>query len=348
MYQRAQLKESVKTAMRGTRPRPIWVTLLYLVIAAAGAWLLQLIVGTVANTSFLTQQFSQLLLAGYSAEEAFRELVWLYGDRLAILVGTMMSGSLLMSILTALWQGLMGVGYNGYCLSMVRGENPQVGRLFCGFPMFGKVLLTRLLVWVFTTLWTMLYCVCLAVVMVIAALLMDSVPVIAVILMVAGYIAFLLMVIRVCLRYALVNYVLLDSGEYGLEAINLSKTMMKGNKGRLFMLGLSFIGWYLIELAIVVVGAVIIGIITVAAMGAGMIGMSGAVSIGALAGITGGVILVAVLMGVATLLLSIWLQPYITGSVAKFYDFLNGDRSIPQQSIPPLAGDSTTSSNPEY
>ena len=67
-YQRAQLKQEVKQAIKSTTPRPMWVTLVYTVLVAAGSWLLSVIIravtGTGSITAQLTQQFANLLEMG--------------------------------------------------------------------------------------------------------------------------------------------------------------------------------------------------------------------------------------------------------------------------------------------
>lgn len=335
MYQRTQMKQEVKQIISGTRPRPMWIALLYLVIASIGATLIQGIFSAVAGTSFLTNQLVALISSGYDMEAAMEELILMYADQLVTLVGTIVSASFFSSILITLWQGLMNVGFNGYCLSLVRRENPAVGRIFCAFPMFGKVLLTTLLVWVFTTLWTLLFVLGLVIVVIIAALLMAAVPALGVILMILAYAAFLILMVWLQLRYAMTNYILLDTGKYGLEAITDSKRMMKGNKGKLFVLHLSFIGWYLLMYAIVLVGCIIIGIIAAVGVAAG------GSSMGALAGMVGGVMFVLVVMMAAIWLFDIWLLPYVNGSVAKFYLFFKSQEPAAQEGWPTL-GDTTT------
>lgn len=235
----------------------------------------------------------------------------------------------------------MNVGFEGYCLSMVRNEQPQVGKLFCGFPLIGKVLLTQLLVYVFTLLWSLLYGLGLAVVVIIGALVMDSVPALGVILMILGYVGFVILEIRLSLRYAMADFVLLDQGKYGLEAVTESKFMMKGNKGRLFMLHLSFVGWYLVQAAIIWVGIlVIIGIVMVG--GGGIIFASKGVSYGALAGMLGGIMVVCVVIAAASVLFSSWLTPYVTGSEAKFYEFLKSQQAPAESSWPSLDSGSSS------
>lgn len=340
MYNRAKIKQEVKQTIAATRPRPMWIALLYLVIVSVGASVIQSVVGAVAGTSFLSTQLTEILMSGREMEEALSELLLLYSSQMAQLAGTLIVGSILASVVLALWQGLMGVGFNGYCLSLVKGENPNAGRIFCGFPLFGKVILTSLLVWVFTMLWTLLYTVCLVIVMVVGALLLEAVPAVGVIIMVVGYVGFFILEIRLVLRYAMTNYILLDSGKYGLEAITESKRMMKGKKGKLFMLDLSFIGWYLLMYAIILVGSLIIGVIA----GVGAAGMTvGGASMGALAGMVGGVMFVLVLMVAGIWLLDIWLQPYVNGAVARFYLHFKPQEPVTPESWPTL-GDTTTSS----
>lgn len=341
MYQRAQLKEEVKLAMRGTRPRPMWVALLFTVIVAVGSWLISTVINAVSGINVLSSQLVALIASGYEIEEALEQLIWIYSAQIASVISTIMICSILVSLLTALWNGLMSLGFKGYCLSMVRGEQPPVNRLFCGFPLIGKVLLTRFLVWVFTFLWTLLYAVCFGVVVLVAALLVESVPAVSVILMLLGYIAIIVLEVRLTLRYALADYVLLDQGVYGLEAVTASKVMMKGNKGRLFVLQLSFVGWYLIEAAILWLGMIIIFVMAVAAGGGYM--HSGGFSYGAMAGMVGGALAVLVLMLAGCVLFGSWLLPYTTGAIAKFYEFLKGEQAPPVESgWPTLGGDSTS------
>lgn len=313
MYNRAAMKQEVKQKLATMRPRPMWIALLYSIITSVGVSVIQSIAATVSGTAAISTQLTNLLMSGTAPEEALGELMLMYADRPVAFVGTLVVASLVSSILVVLWQALMSVGFTGYCLSAIKGENPNVGRIFCGFPVFGKVILTALLLWVFTTLWTLLYAVGLVVVIFIAALLMKSVPAVGIILMVLGYIAFLFLIIRLTLRYAMTYFFLLDEGKFGLEAITASKQMMKGKKGRLFGLYLSFIGWFLLLYIILLVGCLIIGIIIGVAVAAG------GASIGAIGGAVGGGIFVFLLMMAAVWLISIWLQPYMTGSVAGFY-----------------------------
>lgn len=318
----------------------MWVALLFTVILSAGTSILNGLINAVSGISVLSSSFASLLAAGYDFEEAIEQMIWAYSAQMGAVIGTIAACSLLTSLLGWLWNGLMSVGFEGYCLSMVRCGQPSPGKLFCGFPLIGKVLLTQLLVWVFTMLWSLLYGVGFAVIAVIAALLMEKVAAVGAILMVLGCAAVVVLEIRLSLRYAMANYVLLDQGKYGLEAVTESKLMMKGNKGRLFMLQLSFIGWYLVEMAIVWVGIIVL--VVIVWIGGGSYMFAGSFSYGAMAGMLGGVMVVCVLMSAACILFSSWLRPYYTGSVAKFYDFLMGQRPRVEPGWPALDGGTYT------
>ena len=344
MYQRAKLKQEVKQTIAGVRPRPMWIALIYLVILSVGSSLLNNLITAASGLSNLLNQFSSLSLYGAEIEDILSEIVLLYANQIGTLISTLVFASLLGSILSALWQSLMGVGFEGYCLSIVKGENPTAGRIFCGFPMFGKVILTSLLVWVFTALWSLLWTVCLVAVVVVAALLMEAVPAVGVLLMVIGYIGWIALILRTTLRYAMTDYILLDTGKYGLEAINESKQMMKGNKWKLFVLQLSFIGWYLLLYAIILVGCIIIGVI----VGVGAAGIAGSASMAGLAGMIGGVMFVLVVMIAAVYLFEIWLMPYVTGATAKFYLHFKPQEPVNALEWPTWGDSTTTSEDSEY
>lgn len=89
--------------------------------------------------------------------------------------------------------------------------NPDFNDLFKHYSIFGKAFLTNLLVGIFTTLWTMLF-------------------------IIPGIIA--------SFSYSMTFYILADHPEMDvMDAIQLSKEMMRGHKWQLFCLQLSFIGW---------------------------------------------------------------------------------------------------------
>ena len=127
MYQRAQLKQSVKQIIAGTRPRPMWVTLLYLIVSSIGGSIISGVINGVSGINALSTIYTDLMMAfEFDVEAAMEELIFTYANQLATLIGTIITASLVTGILMALWNGLMTVGFNGYCLSLVKGEKPGI------------------------------------------------------------------------------------------------------------------------------------------------------------------------------------------------------------------------------
>lgn len=104
-------------------------------------------------------------------------------------------------------------GYYIVSLDIVRlGTKPKIGDLFCGFKTYGAVLGTILLQMLYVMLWALLF--------------------------------YIPGVIKLY-SYAMTPYIIKDFPELGANAtIEKSMEMMRGNKMKLFLLHLSFIGWY--------------------------------------------------------------------------------------------------------
>ena len=113
-------------------------------------------------------------------------------------------------------------GMSSAFLALADNQRPSVSTLFIGFNRFGTTFLLYVLMMIFVYLWMLL-------------------------LIIPGIIA--------ALRYSQAYYILRDNPEISaLEAIRRSKEMMKGHKGRLFMLYLSFIGWWLLGILTLGIG----------------------------------------------------------------------------------------------
>jgi len=111
--------------------------------------------------------------------------------------------------------GPMTLGLAKYFIKLKRGEGPNLEDLFDGFKNFVPSLVLYILIAVFTFLWSLLF-------------------------IIPGIIA--------ALRYSQAFFILNDNpGMDAMQALNMSKEMMKGNKGKLFLLYLSFIGWFLLS-----------------------------------------------------------------------------------------------------
>lgn len=111
--------------------------------------------------------------------------------------------------------GPLTFGLIRYFLKLKRAEGPALENLFDGFNNFVPSLVLFILIQVFTFLWFLLF-------------------------IIPGIIA--------ALRYSQAFYILNDNpGMSAMEALNKSKEMMMGHKGKLFVLYLSFIGWFLLS-----------------------------------------------------------------------------------------------------
>lgn len=115
------------------------------------------------------------------------------------------------SLFSILLSGPTSYGTATYFMKITRSEEPLLEDMFGGFKYFINTFLLYLVTWLFTTLWSLLF-------------------------IIPGIVA--------ALRYSMAYYIMNDNpGISAMEAINQSKEMMKGHKGKLFLLNLSFIGW---------------------------------------------------------------------------------------------------------
>lgn len=317
-FDRAQLKRDVKLSMRCTTPKPILVALLFSVVASGGTWLINTVLGRMltGGVSSISDTVQYYMLQGYEVEYAVQTaLLDLFRMGLGALFGAIVGGSVL-SIIVYLWQSTIGVGFEDYCLSMVRNENPPMGRIFNVFPMFGQVFVTRVLTGVFELLWASLVFIGYAVVLVLVMTVFNDVPALAIPLVLADFVAMVLGIIWVVMRYALVDYVLLDKGLSGMDAIRESKRLMQGNIGKGFKLQLSFFGWYFLILAIIY-GGIILAVVP-------MLTQLSDLSESGLIAASGFALLVLAVVAIAVTVLMLWLHPYTSGCWAKFYDWACG------------------------
>ena len=105
----------------------------------------------------------------------------------------------------------MMYGYSIVMLSVMRGGEMNIGGLFDGFNDFGRIVGTKLLQAIYTFLWTLL--------LVIPGIIKNY-------------------------SYAMTDFILKDQPELANNAaIEKSMAIMDGNKMKLFLLDLSFIGW---------------------------------------------------------------------------------------------------------
>ena len=144
---------------------------------------------------------------GYAQSVLPEQALQRYWDQLSL------SGSLL-AIALQIVGAVIAVGFVIYALNVSRLRPAGVGTLFDGFSIFGRAIVLRILMVVFVFLWSLLF-------------------------IIPGIVA--------AYRYRMATYLLIDHPEMSpLDCIRESKEMMRGRKGELFVLDLSFILWSLL------------------------------------------------------------------------------------------------------
>lgn len=315
-YQRTALKQAARRAMRETKSSPRLVALLFSAMIVIIPRLVEEALSELSGFSDLTTEFLRLVQNQTNPENILPYLLWSFPP--GRIWTSILVGCVLAIVLRFLWLRLMSVGYYQYCLSLVRGRNPGAGEIFSGFPKAGRVLLTTLLCLGIELLWLLPFVAAEVVVLVALALLFSSVPAVMVFLMMVSYVGMMVGFEWVVLRYTMVNFLIMDQDLTGMAAVRESKRMMQGNIGKLFVLKLSFIGWYLLRLGIVL-AALLIGYLMLVP-----VIVSNGSNIDALIAAMGGILLVILATLVGLIVLDVFLTPYVTGTCANFYDWLRG------------------------
>lgn len=313
-YDRAALKNQVKIDLRDTRPRAVWVTLVFLIVSFAISALLSAISAQGALPGAIERIAG--LMDGYlsgAVDEAdmSRQALEIMSTVAPSAVGTGLAFSLVSSVVS--WT--LTFGYRGYCLGVVRGESPHFLKLLCAFPQWGWVLLTRLLIALFTFLWALLFTAAGSIAAGVLIAFMENTA-LAVTLAMVVMIAVAWGMLFIALRYVMADYILMDEKVDALEAIKRSKAMMRGRKWHYFELEISFIGWMLLA---GLVSGIAQGIAAYSAIGAAL--SAGGGLVGAMMELAGsGDAFVEVLAWVLTLPILMWLRGYMTCAEARFYD----------------------------
>ena len=229
-FNRPEAKYRARMAMRGAYPHPMLVTLVYIALTS---WLVM------ALTYFVSNPFQLALL--YLAEGARVEDVFYY-----LFTLQRIASFLLLELLIFLYQWIMQYGYVAYALGLARRTGPGYKTLLEGFSHIGRALGVSFFTALFTTLWGLLGMVPYFVFLILGAVLQDLS-----IIMFSPVLAFLgtILPFVISYRYRLATYFLLDEPNMGvLASIRESKQTMRGRKGALFIMDLSFLGWVLLSL----------------------------------------------------------------------------------------------------
>ncbi len=215
---RPELKSYARQCLRETKPSPLWLTFLYLLLTLVLQFLLMSVTGELEALWEMTEK----ALAGVYEE---------------ILPETNAFGNLL-SVLLQVMGMILAIGYSLVCLRISRRLAVSAGSLFDGFAVFLRALALSLLRDLIVVGWSMAYV--LPAVFLTAAIgplgLFITLPL-------------LYFPLEAAYSYRLSVFLLLDYPPLAsLQCLRLSRQIMKGYKWPLFVLDLSFLGWQLLTI----------------------------------------------------------------------------------------------------
>lgn len=323
MYDRKAFKREARELMRASTPHYMLVALVYVLLTTGLGYVVTAVTVTGAGGA---------------------------------LVGTL---GVFLSILVGLFSMVMAIGLAYYALRLSRREQTSMGNLFEGFAFAGRSIGMNLLVALYTFLWSLLFMVAFSIVGALAFYLLDSLFALGIVLMIVNYVALVAAIIWVVLRYAMASFALAENPDDGVSAaIRRSVKMMRGNRWKLFVMELSFVGWglliALIALVVMVIGFVVSGtgwIVESTVMTSSMWEMYNMID-----GLAGQMTIWTALSEIVCLPLTLWLTVYMQTSFARFYNFVSGyTRSVngggqaeerPTQVIPPAETVSDTPAPP--
>jgi uncharacterized membrane protein len=169
-----------------------------------------------------------------------------------------------LAMLIGLFAWVMAYGYSIYAMRLTRGQDAGFSDLFSVFHLAAKIIALQLLQMLFIFLWAMLF-------------------------VIPGIVA--------AYRYSQAGYLLLDNPDLPvLECLRRSKEMMRGRKMDLFVLNLSFLGWYILFS----IPANLLGALLPSGLGYDF------------------------LITVVSILCSVWITPYVQCTEVGFYDLIRG------------------------
>lgn len=148
--------------------------------------------------------------------------------------------------------GAFTYGLVSLFLNLIRNNNGQIEDIFTGFKNYGRTFVINLLVSIFQIFWSLLWVIPYIIAIVIIVFMFlggrASENMIGGIIIIAILTLILSITLAIFMnRYALVYYIAHDDRDISAsDAIKKSIELMKGNKVRLFLLQLSFIGWFIL------------------------------------------------------------------------------------------------------
>lgn len=215
---RKQMKAQAKSLMRNSKPKPVYVTIVYVILLMAFAVLSYKLVGEPVAKAYAAVMGNMGL---YDANGLLRPDAYdilqnfdysAFSDALMREGPTPMAR--LLDLLLSAVEAVIGAGFIIFTLRTIDGSGASYWNLFDGFAMFFRIIWLYIVEGIFIFLWALLF-------------------------FFPGIIAMY--------RYRMAIYLLLEHPEMSvMDCIRESKRLMKGHKWELFVFDLSFIGWTLL------------------------------------------------------------------------------------------------------
>lgn len=215
---RKQMKAQAKSLMRNSKPKPVLVSIVYVVILMVIAVLSYKLVGESLAKAYAAVMGSSGLYDanGLLRPDAYDMINNIDFDAFSaalIREGPTPMARLLDLLLTAV-AAVIGAGFVIFTLRTIDGSGASYWNLFDGFAMFFRIIWLYIVEGFFIFLWSLLF-------------------------VFPGIIAMY--------RYRMAIYLLLEHPEMSvMDCIRESKRLMNGHKWELFVFDLSFIGWALL------------------------------------------------------------------------------------------------------
>lgn len=299
-FDRARIKEEAKVRMGQARPRPWQVTLAYIIplflLPTILIFLLSLLIALPISP-----------LHGLADSPALSAVLFL------------------IYLIALVPMALLRVGYCFYSIRLWRREPTGYRDLLCGCSIFKKVFA----LWGLLLLLSLLWSLPLFLITVVAAFLPRYVsnPSLQGLLILLPMACTYVLIFSRMLYYSLSFHVLVDHPDYtARQALRESRTLMAGQRWRLFLFFLSFIGWYLLEYVVIYVVSMVGTFLFFPLL---FLAPSNTTLV---------LLFILLLLLASTIPLLLWLVPYISTSLAGIYDTLQGKPLIPP--APPWEGPS--------
>ncbi|MDR2457697.1 MAG: DUF975 family protein [Clostridiales Family XIII bacterium] len=176
-----------------------------------------------------------------------------------------MGGNIASLIFTILTVGAFIIGVSIFSLAILRKkEDAKIGLLFSGFDIFFKSIRAYVLYSIFVFLHTLPFILA-AVLIITIAILATSLSILFILTPILFMLAVVFGVIAM-FKYSMAFLIIADDTSISAsQALKKSKDIMKGNKGKLFFLQLSFIGWGLLAILITIIISVAMSFVVAAA-----------------------------------------------------------------------------------